>query len=260
LRTSASCQLAAVWNVLCDYQSRRPGAVFDREEGFMPVLSQTQLHELVENELSWDPEVTARTIGVVADDGIVTLSGYVPTYAERIAAERAALRVHGVRAVANDLTVRLRAGRLDADIAADAAQALRLHAEIPETVQAAVHNAVVTLTGEAKWAFQAHEAERTIRHVKGVRAVHNYISVVPRAVEKDVRHRIVEALHHNANVDSRQIDVAIVGETAELTGSVSTWLQRETAERAAANAPGIRRVHNKIIVMPPPIDGPDEIC
>jgi osmotically-inducible protein OsmY len=87
-----------------------------------------------------------------------------------------------------------------------------------------------------------------------------YIAVVPRAIEKDVRHRIVEALHQNANLDARQLTVKIVGETAELTGTVGTWLQRETAEHAATNAPGIRRVVNNIIVMPPPLDSEDEMC
>jgi osmotically-inducible protein OsmY len=218
------------------------------------------MRQAVMRELEWDPRVDATAVAATAQDGAVTLTGAIDTYAGKLAAERAAKRVRGVRAVANDLTVRLRAPRMDTDIAADVALALRVNAAVPETVQAAVHNAVVTLTGEAKWSFQAREAERSIRHVKGVHAVHNYITVVPRAVEKDVRHRIVEALHHNANVDSRQINVTIVGETAELTGTVGTWLQRETAEHAAANAPGIGRVHNNIIVMPPPVEEQDEIC
>jgi osmotically-inducible protein OsmY len=218
------------------------------------------MRQAIMRELEWDPRVDAAAVAATARDGAVTLTGFIDTYAGKLAAERAAKRVRGVRAVANDLIVRLGAARTDADIAADAAQALGLNASIPETVQAAVHGATVTLTGEAKWSFQAREAERTIRHVKGVRAVHNYITVVPRAVATDVRRRIVEALHHNANVDCRHIDVTIVGETAELAGTVGTWLQRETAERAAANAPGIRRVHNKIIVVPPPVDVADELC
>lgn len=218
------------------------------------------MRQAVMRELEWDPRVDAAAVAATAQDGAVTLTGTIDTYAGKLAAERAAKRVRGVRAVANDLTVRLRSPRLDTDIAADVALALRVNAAVPETVQAAVHNAVVTLTGEAQWSFQAREAERSIRHVTGVHAVKDYITVVPRAVEKDVRHRIVEALHHNANVDARQINVTIVGDTAELTGTVGTWLQRETAEHAAANAPGIGRVHNKIIVIPPPVEGADEIC
>ena len=218
------------------------------------------MRQAVMRELEWDPRVDAAAVAATAQDGAVTLTGIIDTYAGKLAAERAAKRVRGVRAVANELIVRLSAPRLDTDIAADVAHALRVNAAVPETVQAAVHNGVVTLTGDAKWSFQTREAERSIRHVKGVHALHNYVSVVPRAIEKDVRHRIVEALHHNANLDAREITVSIAGETAELTGTVGTWLQRETAERAAANAPGVSRVHNKIIVVPPPIEGADEIC
>jgi osmotically-inducible protein OsmY len=218
------------------------------------------MRQAVMRELEWDPRVDDSEVAATAHDGAVTLTGYIDTYAGKLAAERAAKRVRGVRAVANDVGVRLRVDRTDTDIAADVAQALRLNASIPETVQAAVHNRVVTLTGDAKWTFQAREAERAVRHIKGVHAVHCYIAVVPRAIEKDVRHRIVEALHQNANLDARQLTVKIVGETAELTGTVGTWLQRETAEHAATNAPGIRRVVNNIIVMPPPLDSEDEMC
>lgn len=219
------------------------------------------MRQAVMRELEWDPRIDAADVAATARDGVVTLTGYIDTYAGKLAAERAVKRLRGVRAVANDLIVRLRAARTDTDIAADVAQVLRLHASIPEAVQAVVHNAVVTLTGEARWSFQAREAERAVRHVKGVHAVHNYITVLPGLVAKDVRHRIVEALHNNANVDASQIRIAVDGETAELTGSVGTWLQRETAERAAANAPGIRHVHNAIVVMPPPLDpAEDELC
>jgi osmotically-inducible protein OsmY len=219
------------------------------------------MRHAVMRELDWDRRINASDVAATAKDGAVTLTGYINTYAGKLAAERAAKRVRGVRAVANDLIVRLGAARTDTDIAADVAHALRVNAAIPEAVQAAVHNAVVTLTGEAKWSFQAREAERTVRHITGVRAVHNYLTVIPRAIAKDVQHRIIEALHHNANVDARHIAVKITGDTAELTGTVGTWLQRETAERAAANAPGIRYVHNNLAVMPPQVDtAEDELC
>ena len=219
------------------------------------------MRQAVMRELEWDPRVHGTEVAAIATDGAVTLTGYIDTYAGKLAAERAAKRVRGVRAVANDIIVRLRVARTDTDIAADVAHALRINASIPDTVQAAVHNAVVTLTGEVPWSFQSRDAERSLRHVKGVHALHNYITVMPRPIVKDVQHRIVQALHHNANVDARQIAVTIDGDTAELTGTVGTWLQRETAEHAAANAPGIRHVHNKIVVLPPQFDaGEDEQC
>jgi osmotically-inducible protein OsmY len=109
--------------------------------------------------------------------------------------------------------------------------------------------------------FHQRAAEKAVRHIRGVRDVRNYVDIEPRAVERDVRHRIAEALHRNANVDARQITVAISGEKAILSGSVGTWLQRESAERAAADAPGITSVENRIVVDPPILDAvPDDIC
>lgn len=145
----------------------------------MPVLTHAQLHELVENEFSWDPEITSRAIGVVADDGVVTLTGYVATYAERIAAERAALRVQGVRAVANDLQVKLHSECIDPDIARSAAAVLQNNLTIPKSVQAAVRSGHVTLEGTVPWMYQKQSAEFAVRHVPGVRSVLNLIVVEP---------------------------------------------------------------------------------
>jgi osmotically-inducible protein OsmY len=113
------------------------------------------------------------------------------------------------------------------------------------------------------WLFQKREAERAVRRIRGVRDLSNYIEVAPRAVERDVRRRIVQALHHNADVDAHHIILTLSGDTATLTGTVGTWLQRESAERAAENAPGIRAVVNSIVVEPPAWSAPDamdEIC
>jgi osmotically-inducible protein OsmY len=214
-------------------------------------------------QLEWDPEVDASAVGVVAKRGTVTLSGFIDTYSGKLAAERAAKRVHGVRAVANDIEVRLRLERTDADIAQDAARALELRSMIPETVQAAVHKGHLTLTGRVDWLYQKESAERAVRHIRGVRAVLNYISVAPNAVPRDVRHRIVKALHQNADVDARHITVTVSGDTATLTGTVGTWLQRDSAERAAANAPGIAHVDNQITVQSfhdSKMDEWDDIC
>jgi osmotically-inducible protein OsmY len=217
--------------------------------------------DAVLRQLEWDPQVDASGIGVAAKGGAVTLTGFIDSYAGKLAAERAAKRVRGVRAVANDIQVRLRLERTDADIAADVARALTLHSLVPRTVQAAVHNGNVTLTGKADWLFEKRHAEKAVRHIRGVRNIVDYITVAPKAVERDVRHRIVGALHRNANIDARNVTVTVSGDTATLSGRVGSWLQRETAERAAADAPGITHVENRIVVEPQSFDVvPDDEC
>lgn len=211
--------------------------------------------DAVMRQLEWDPEVDAGGVGVAAKGGVVTLTGFIGTYSGKLAAERAAKRVRGVRAVANDVEVRLRLERTDPDIAADVVRALELRSTIPRGVQAAVHNGCVTLTGKVAWVYQQRDAEKAVRHVRGVRNVMNHITVAPRAVERDVRHRIVQALHRNANIDARHINVAVAGAEATLSGTVASWLQRESAARAAADAPGITHVENLIVVESRPIDG-----
>lgn len=222
--------------------------------------SDIRMRDAVMRQLAWDPEVDTSAVGVSARKGAVTLTGYVDTYAGKLAAERAAKRVHGVRAVANDIDVRSRLGRTDADIAQDAARALALRSTVPAGIQVAVHNGHATLTGAAEWLYQKESAERAIRLVPGVRGVMNHIAVTPRSSVSDVRHRIVRALHQNADVDARHIRVEVSEHTATLTGTAGSWLQRESAERAAASAPGIARVENRIVVESThqPIEDADE--
>ncbi len=219
-----------------------------------------RVRDTVTRQLDWDPEVDASGIGVAAKDGAVTLTGYIGTYSGKLAAERAAKRVRGVRAVANDLEVRLSLERTDSDIAADVVHALDLQDHVPGTVQAVVHSGHVTLTGAVDWWFQKRAAGGAVGHVKGVRGVQNYVTVSPQAVATDVRHRIVEALHRQADVDARHIAVTVAGETATLTGIVTTWPERDSAEAAAAHAPGISTVDNRIVVDPRPIEGVDQEC
>lgn len=222
-----------------------------------------RLRDAVTRHLDWDPEVDASAIGVAARGGTVTLTGYIGSYSGKLAAERAAKRVHGVRAVANDIAVRLRLDRTDPDIAMDTVRALELRSTVPDGIQAAVHNGHVTLTGQVDWLFQKRDAEKAVRHIRGVMGVLNHIDVAPQAAGRDVRRRIVKVLHENAEVDARHITATVSGETAILTGTVETWLQREAAERAVANAPGIAYVHNRLVVEPSverAFDDADEIC
>lgn len=229
-----------------------------------PTLTGTdiRLRSFVVRELDWDPEVDASAIGVAAQNGIVTLTGFVDTYAGKLAAERVAKRVRGVHAVANDITVRLAVDRTDADIAADAAAALKLQPTVPDRVQLTVHHGHITLTGNVEWLTQKQTAGAAVQHVPGVRGVVNYIEVAPKPAFRDVHRRIVAALHRNADIDARNLRVEVAGDVVTLTGTVGSWLQSEAAERGAASAPGIRRVENRILVVPSPIDDIDdeEIC
>lgn len=221
-----------------------------------------RLRNFVVRELDWDPEVDTSAIGVSAKDGVVTLTGFIDTYAGKLAAERVAKRVRGVRAVANDITVRLTVERTDADIAADAAAALKLQTTCADKVQIAVHHGHVGLTGTVEWFTQKEAAAAAVRHVPGVRGVANYIDVAPKPAFRDVHRRIVAALHRNADLDARNLRVEVAGDVVTLTGTVGSCQQREAAEYGAASAPGIRVVQNRIVVVPSPGEQLDEeeIC
>jgi osmotically-inducible protein OsmY len=219
-----------------------------------------RIRDAVVRSLTWDPRVDATEVGVTARDHAVTLTGFVDTYAAKLAAERAAKRVPGVRAVANDIDVRLKLPRTDADIASDAARALELHTTVPEGVQATVHSGQLTLTGTVPWLYQSRDAEKAVRHIRGLRGIRNHIAVTPQTRERDLRRRITEALHANADFNARHVNVAIDGGRATLTGTVSTWLQRNAVEHAVADAPGVTEVDNCLNVEMRDGEPPDELC
>ena len=222
-----------------------------------------RLRTAVVQQLDWEPDVDASAIGVAAAKGVVTLTGFIDTYAGKLAAERGAKRVRGVRAVANDLEVRLRLERTDPQIAADAALALELRAALADRVQAVVHNGHITLTGTVYWLGRKREAESAVRHIPGVRSVSNHIVVEAATTPLDVQRRIVQAMQRDADLDPRHVIVSVAGRSVTLTGSVRTWRQREAAERAAANAVGIRLVDNQLNVDPFdefPEGAMDEVC
>jgi osmotically-inducible protein OsmY len=228
-------------------------------------ISQTdvRLRNAVIRQLDWDPEVDASGLGVAANDGAVTLTGFIDSYAGKLAAERVVKRVRGVRAVANDVTVRLRVERTDADIAHDAAQALRLVPALADNVQAAVHNGHVTLTGTVEWLYQRQQAETVVRHIRGIHGIFNHVTVKPRSGQRDVQRRILRALHRSADIDARHVAVSVKDDTVTLTGTVSSWMQHDVVERAAGSAPGITRVDNRIVVEPEEhheLEPPDEMC
>ena len=219
------------------------------------------LLDAVARQLDWDPAVDASALQVTAHDHVVTLGGWTDSYPGKIAAEKAAKRVPGVRGVTNLIDVRPRVDRLDEDIAQDAAAALRLHSTIPHEVRAEVRDGVITLSGRVDWPFQRRGADRAVREIRGIRGVLNLITVAPRAAVRDLEHRLVRTLRHHADVDAHRIKVKVMGDRVTLTGTVASWLQREAAERAVADAPGVARVENLIeIEAPRELHEVDELC
>ena len=213
----------------------------------------SEIRDDVISELQWDPQITdPNAIGVAVQDGAVTLTGNVPTYADRLAAARAAERVYGVKAVANDLQVKL-AGepRDDSDIAKAIAHVLEWNVQVPEgKVHAQVQNGWVTLDGEVEWGFQRHEVERMVRQVRGVIGVTDNIVVNPPTSPQSVAAVIEETFKREAEIDARHIRVEVSDHTAKLYGHVHSLQEANAAAVAAAAAPGISRVDSHLVVSP----------
>jgi osmotically-inducible protein OsmY len=204
-------------------------------------------------ELKWDARVQPNEIGVAVRDGIVTLTGWVDSYTKRWAAEEAALRVRGVKAVANEIEVRLPSSseRTDADIAAAAVRALEWDAFIPaDRVKVTVSKGWVTLEGEVDWAFERDDAERVVRRLTGVRGVTNLIRVKSRPAPAELKKKIEDALIRSAETDARNIQVEVQGSKVILTGTVRSWVEKREAERVAWSAPGVTSVDNRIVIRP----------
>jgi len=210
------------------------------------------IREDVLRELNWDPTITsASDIAVAAKDGVVTLSGFVPTYWDKDAAEKAAKRVYGVKGVANDIAVKPLWQRIDPEIGRDAVHELESHVSIPaDRIKVTVKDGWVTLEGTVDWEYQKSLAQSAMKKLKGVSGVTNKIQVTPKASSAEVKSKIEEALRRSAELDARRITVEIEGSTVKLYGSVSSWAERDEAERAAWSAPGTTMVENHILVNP----------
>ena len=213
----------------------------------------SELRTDVVAELTWDASIRHEDIASAVKDAVVTLAGTVDTYAQRYAAERAVGRVKGVRAIVNDLEVKLPGSleRSDSDIAHAAVNALRWDIQVPDDrLQVKVTNGWLTLEGEVDRYYEKEAAERAIRYLTGVKGVSNLITLRAIPTPADIKQRIRSSLSRQAEMDADHIGVETSGSRVTLHGTVRSLAERREAERAVWNAPGVTRVANDITVSP----------
>lgn len=216
-------------------------------------MTDKDLKTSIETALDFEPSLDATDIGVSVDEAVVTLRGNVGTYAEKNAAERVALRVFGVKAVANDLAVHLPFGfqRTDTEIAQAAVTALKWNTMIPQDrITLTVGNGWITLNGTLDWQYQRDVATRAVRDLTGVKGVTNNVTLKPHVKTTDVREKIEAAFKRSAEIDARRINVTAQDGKVTLSGNVHSWTERQAAERAAWAAPGVTMVDDRLAIIP----------
>jgi osmotically-inducible protein OsmY len=211
----------------------------------------SQLQGSVLDEIKWWPNVDAAHIGVAAQDGIVTLTGQVASYTAKAAAEDATKSVYGVKGIANDIKVEWYDSdkRSDQDIAAAAVNAMKWDFEVPgDKLKVVVKAGMVTLSGTVDWQYQKDAAERCVKYLTGVISVLNSIAIKPASKWSDVKTKIENALWRNVHLDARRINVSTLDGTVTLSGSVSSWYEREQAVASAWSAPGVSWVKDDLTI------------
>lgn len=212
-----------------------------------------ELKTAIVDEFEWAPNIVADRIGVAVNDGAVTLSGEVNSYPDKTAAVKAALRVHGVTALADEIEVKSAwTIPLDEDLAREAGAALNASVVLDEgSVKATVHDHQVDLTGTVGWNHQREAAQSLVSNLAGVRAVHNRIAIAPTLTfsSSDAKLAIEAALQRHAQLDADRITVSSQGTVIELTGTVRSWSEYGQAGLAAWAAPGVTHVNNHITVL-----------
>jgi osmotically-inducible protein OsmY len=215
------------------------------------MIGDLELRQDVLDELDFEPSVNAAHIGVTANKGVVTLTGFVSSFAEKAAAERAARRVKGVRAIAQEIEVRLASDTKHADdeVAARAIEILKWQVGFPaDRIKVKVEKGIVTLTGEVDWQFQKADAEYAVHKLTGVIHVANQIRVSSPVHASEIKEKIQKALQRSADLEASRITVQTEGGSVVLSGEVRAWYERDLAERAAWSAPGVTEVQDRLTI------------
>ena len=214
-------------------------------------MTDSELQRRILLELELEPSVQAAHIGVAVKEGVVTLTGHVPTYTEKVAAEQAVKRLEGVKAVANELDVKLPGGsqRTDEDIAAAAVNALKSTTLVPaDRITVVVRDGWITLEGKAEWEYQKQAAEDAVSHLPGVKGITNLIKVKPSVAPINVKSRIRDAFRRLAESETRSITVDVDGSKVILRGWVRSFAEKDQAEQVAWSAPGVTQVESHIVI------------
>ncbi|MFK3602074.1 ornithine aminotransferase [Pseudomonas sp. AP19] len=214
-------------------------------------MSDLSLRKSVMEELEFHPQINAASIGVSVENGIVTLSGHVSSYPQKVNAERAAKGVKGVRAIAQEIQVRLdkHAGTADDTLAERVLNIIDWSSDVPQNdIKVTVQKGWITLDGDVDWQYQKETLERAVHELSGVVGVNNRLALRPNAEVTDIRQRIEEALKRNAEIDDKNVFVRVDGDVVRLEGKVHVWRERKLAERAAWSVPGVMRVEDHLLI------------